>query len=239
MKNINILSNPAQATEAATPEAFAYRQRIKHSIQAAEKYQHRRVSKHRAEMKLIERALKTLPPLKSVLDAPCGIGRASLLLAEKGYDVTGVDLGEAAIVAARTAVNIARADITIEQADLERLPYDNACFDACLCFRFIHHLPTAELREQIIAELCRVAHQFVLISYLNPLSVTSVRRNLKERLGGKPSIQHRISLGDLVQHFEHQGFSLHQDLAQLPLLHSLHLAVFKRERNIMCGTSTR
>lgn len=234
MKNVRTLSNPAHIMEAATPEAFAYRERIKHSIQAVEKYQHRRVNKHRAEMKLIERGLQTLPPLNSVLDAPCGIGRACLLLAEKGYDVTGVDLGEAAIMAARTAVEVARANVTIEQADLEQLPYDDASFDACLCFRFIHHLPTAEIREQIIAELCRVTRQFVLISYLNPLSVTSIRRSIRERLGGKPSVQHRISLGELVQHFEHQGFSLHQDLAQLPLLHSLHLAVFKRDRHLTC-----
>lgn len=234
MKNVRTPSSPAHMLEAAHPETLAYRERIKHSIQAVEKYQHRRVRKHRAEMKLIERGLQTLPPLTNILDAPCGIGRACLLLADKGYDVTGIDLGEAALLAARTATDVARAAVTIEQADLEQLPYDDASFDACLCFRFIHHLPTPELRERIIEELCRVTRHFVLISYLSPLSVTSIRRSLAERLKGKAPIQHRTSLGALVQHFERQGYSLHQDLAQLPLLHSLHLAVFKREPNLTC-----
>ncbi|MDY0212369.1 MAG: class I SAM-dependent methyltransferase [Desulfuromonadaceae bacterium] len=231
MKNIDTLPNPSCAIGVANPEVLDYRQRIKHSSQAAEKYQHRKIRKHQAEIRLIERALQTLPPLKSILDAPCGVGRACLLLANHGYDVTGIDMGEAALLAARAAIDEAQADVTIEQADLEQLPYDDTSFDACLCFRFIHHLPTDELRESIIGELCRVTRQYILISYLSPLSVTSMRRNLAERLGGKPSIQHRTSLGVLLQHFKRQGFSLHQDLAQLPLLHSLHLAVFKRDRS--------
>ncbi|MBN2646043.1 MAG: class I SAM-dependent methyltransferase [Desulfuromonadaceae bacterium] len=234
MAKTTMLTNQDALTTDAAPEPFDYRQRIKHASERAEKYQHRKARKHQAEMQLIERALQTLPLLHSVLDAPCGVGRASLMLAEKGFDVTGIDLGNAALLAARTAAAEAQLDLVIERADLEQLPYDNASFDACLCFRFIHHLPTDELRERIIGELCRVSQEYVLISYLSPLSVTSLRRTLAEQLGGKPSIQHRTSLGTLTRHFERHGFSLHQDLAQLPLLHSLHLAIFKRERNHAC-----
>lgn len=215
-------------------DSFNYRQRIKHTTEQADKYQHRKARKHHKEMLLIERALQTLTNVRTVLDAPCGVGRASLLLDQKGYEVTGVDLGEGALQAARKAVAAADAHVVIERADLEQLPYADCGFDACLCFRFIHHLPTDALREQIIQELCRVSRRYVLISYLSPLSVTSVRRELEQRFSGKTSVQHRTSLTTLEQHFKRQGFVLEQDLEQLPLLHSLHLAIFKSKEPAAC-----
>src|SRR5512136_1906001 len=44
-------------------------------------YVHRLIEKHR-------------PGAKSILDLGCGTGRHDLLLAEKGYAVTGVDMSE-------------------------------------------------------------------------------------------------------------------------------------------------
>ena len=184
MKKNRLLACPPHSIPTAESKDLDYRQRIKHSSERAEKYQHRRMRKHQAEMQLIERALQALPPLHSVLDAPCGVGRASMLLAARGYAVTGVDLGEGALLAARSAVAEADADVIIERADLEQLPYADVGFDACLCFRFIHHLPTDALRQRIIAELCRVSRKYVLISYLSPVSVTSLRRSMAEQFRG-------------------------------------------------------
>lgn len=205
-----------------------YRQRIKHTVEQADRYQHRNKRKHQEEMQLIERGLQQLTNVRTFLDAPCGVGRASMLLSQKGYKVTGVDLGEGALQAARETVEAAKADVVIERADLEQLPYETDAFDACLCFRFIHHLPTAELRDKIIGELCRVSRNYVLISYLSPMSVTSVRRAFKQRFFGKTSVQHHTPLATLKEHFRHHGFELQRDLAQMPYIHSLHLAVFKR-----------
>ncbi|SHI56787.1 Methyltransferase domain-containing protein [Malonomonas rubra DSM 5091] len=205
-----------------------YRQRIKHTTEKADKYQHRKANKHKKEMALIERALGEITGVKTFLDAPCGVGRASLLLEQKGYTVTGVDLGEGALKAAQETVEAVGSKVKIEKADLEQIPYEDKSFDACLCFRFIHHLSTAELRDRIIGQLCRVSDRYVLISYLSPMSVTSFRRSMKEKLQKKISYQNRIALSHLQKHFSDHGFSLKQDYAQLPLLHSLHLAVFER-----------
>ncbi|MCB5285980.1 class I SAM-dependent methyltransferase [Desulfuromonas thiophila] len=214
--------------QSSLSDSFDYRSRIKHSAEKAEKYQRRRARKHRNEMALLDRGLRHLRQVRSVLDAPCGVGRACLLLEQRGFEVTGVDLGEGALQAAREAVQAAGASALIERADLERLPYNAGQFDACLCFRFIHHLPTAALRQRIIAELCRVAGRYVLISYLSPLSVTSLRRRLGQTWRKRPQVQHCTRLTELRQHFAAAGFDFEADLAQLPLLHSLHLAIFRR-----------
>ena len=64
---------------------------------AARSYTHCKESKHRAEMALIERGLDSVSRIGAALDAPCGVGRATALMAQRGIKTTGVDLGRAAI----------------------------------------------------------------------------------------------------------------------------------------------
>ena len=205
-----------------------HRQRIKHTIDRAEKYQRRKAGKHQAEMDLIRRALPLLKEVRTILDAPCGVGRATIMLAREGYELTGIDLGEAALELTKKAVAEAGLNATIEKQDLIKLDYADGQFDAVLCFRLIHHLPTPRHRDEIIAELCRVAKKHVLISYLSPWSLTSVRRKIKDKLGIRQTPQYINSLPELQGYFKNHGFVLEQDLAQAQFYHSLHLAVFKK-----------
>ena len=205
-----------------------HRHRIKHTIEKAEKYQHRKVDKHQAEMALIRRALPLLAGVKTILDAPCGVGRATIMLAQKGYEVTGIDLGEGALEFAAKSVKEAGIHATIEKQDLVKLGYADGQFDAVLCFRLIHHLPTPRHRAEIIGELCRVAKQYVLISYLSPWSYTSAQRLIKKKLGIKYSVQNISPLSEIRSHFENHSYTLVKDLARATLVHSLHLAVFRK-----------
>ncbi len=206
-----------------------HRQRIKHSIEKAEKYSKRKAGKHKAEMALIQRALPLLVNVETILDAPCGVGRATLMLARAGYSVTGIDLGEGALELARKTIAQAQVAAVIEKQDLLELDYTDGQFDAVLCFRLIHHLPTPRHRQVIIAELCRVAGRYVLISYLSPWSPTSAQRLISAKMGGRPSVQYTTPLKEVAAHFQQCGFKLVKDFACCRLVHSLHLALFERE----------
>ena len=210
-----------------------HRLRIKHSMEQAQRYLHRPQKKHLAEMALIEKALDYLrnqpTPPKSFLDAPCGVGRATVFLAEKGYQTTGVDLGVGAVHFAQEQVKKASIDATIESADLLDLPFTNAKFDAVLCFRLFHHLPTPTHRQEIVDELCRVAKNQVIVSYISPWAYTSCKRLARQYLLGKKSAQHITPLDEVENYFTVNGFKLIKNFAQTPLIHSLHLAVFRRE----------
>lgn len=76
------------------------RWRVKETIAAAEAYTHRKRGKHDSEMKLISKAVTSLTDVASFLDAPCGAGRAMILLQRLGYKTAGVDLGDGAIAVA-------------------------------------------------------------------------------------------------------------------------------------------
>lgn len=62
--------------------------------------------------------LLDFPPGARVLDLCCGPGLFVVPLAERGYEVTGVDLSPSMLAAARTACEAAGADVTLERADM-------------------------------------------------------------------------------------------------------------------------
>lgn len=206
-----------------------YRDRIKVSDTAAIKYNFRKPGKHLAETRLVERALDCIDGVSTVLDAPCGTGRFAILLAQRGYITTGVDLGDAALVQAESNCKSAGiTDVVLEKGDLEQLSYDALCFDMVLCFRLFHHLPDEEVRARMVGELCRVASKYVLISYFDPLAVTSLKRSFQRRFFGKQSKQHATSLQEVEGYFRSHNFELAKNLARMPVLHTIKIAIFKR-----------
>jgi 2-polyprenyl-3-methyl-5-hydroxy-6-metoxy-1,4-benzoquinol methylase len=74
--------------------------------------------------------LKIEPPSK-ILDLCCGFGRHSLLLASKGYDVTGLDLSEKLLQQARQKADSARVNLELEKRDMRDIQFLNE-FDAVI-----------------------------------------------------------------------------------------------------------
>jgi len=88
---------------------------------------------------------------KRVLDAGCGVGYGSALLARSGaVEVTGVDLSGAAIAAASVG---APENANFILGDVTKLPVDDASIDLVVCFEVVEHI--AE-QEQLLDELRRV-----------------------------------------------------------------------------------
>lgn len=69
-------------------------------------------------------------PGSEILDVPCGAGRLTLPLAERGYHMTGVDLSPQFLAHAHRAPM--SASVTWEPRDMRDLPW-TARFDGALC----------------------------------------------------------------------------------------------------------
>ena len=177
-----------------------------------------------AEVRLIHRAMMLVPNTHRILDVPCGEGRTTLDLAQRGYAVTGADVSEEMANVARQAAAASGLTCPVHREDLQKLTFPAGSFDTVICFRLFHKLPTPELRQLIIDELCRVSRHYVLLSYVSAWSYTSLNRVLRVN---KPD-RWPTSLKDLRGSFAHCGFELLKDFAELPLLQALHLAMWKR-----------
>ena len=86
----------------------------------------------RAEADFLEKHLR-LTPGSRVLDVPCGAGRLSVVLAERGASVTGVDISEKFLDAAGQAGQDRALEVSWRQSDMRELPWSGA-FDAAICF---------------------------------------------------------------------------------------------------------
>jgi ubiquinone/menaquinone biosynthesis C-methylase UbiE len=211
-----------------TDQEVAYRGRVKYTEKGAQQYQVRKEGKNRAEMRLVDRAFALIPKTHRVLDVPCGGGRVTVHLAKQGYQLSSADLSEAMLGIARE--NVARNGLTcpVERQDIEKLTYADRAFDTVVSFRLFHHFPSPAIRQRAVTELSRVARQYVALSYFSPASVTSVKKKLRAAMGGRKSDKHTTPLSEVRRYFKNTGFRLVKDFAQLPLLHTLHLAVFER-----------
>jgi ubiquinone/menaquinone biosynthesis C-methylase UbiE len=210
-----------------------YRARIKSSEAVAVDYNTRKQGKHAGELHLVERALGTLQDVHTVLDAPCGTGRFVIFLSENGYIPTGLDLGDGALAQAANNCEAAGIeDSRLVKGDLEGLQFEDDAFDAILCFRLFHHLPNPEVRDRVVGELCRVADKYVMISWFDPRSFTSMKRSLRARFFGKESRQYSTALDEVSGYFQGHGYELSRNFARMPYFHTLNLAVFARIQGV-------
>ncbi|MFW6152851.1 MAG: class I SAM-dependent methyltransferase [Halobacteriota archaeon] len=143
----------------------------------AEAYESKRFSRGG---RLIDRrekqaVLSALGPVEDrrILDIATGTGRFSLLLADNGAAVVGVDISRAMLRQARTKERSVEhhGDLTFLQGDASQLPFPDDAFDAVVAMRFFH---LADRPTAFLAELRRVASEVVVFDTFNRYCTRSI-----------------------------------------------------------------
>jgi SAM-dependent methyltransferase len=81
-----------------------------------------------ADVDFLEKTFDVRPGAR-LLDVPCGNGRHSIELARRGYRLTGIDLSDEFLAAARTAL-----DADWRKGDMRALELEAGGFDGAFCF---------------------------------------------------------------------------------------------------------
>jgi len=79
-----------------------------------------------------------------ILDVGCGTGFLSLILAELGHEVVGIDLSEGMLSKARKKAEENGYDILFKLGDAENLPFDDDSFDAVVNRHLLWTLPNPD-----------------------------------------------------------------------------------------------
>jgi ubiquinone/menaquinone biosynthesis C-methylase UbiE len=110
---------------------------------------------------------------KKVLEVACGTGRFTVMLAERGADIVGVDISEPMLQEGRAKAQRAGVDDHLElmRGDAARLPFPDDHFDAVFAMRFFH---LADAPETFLTEMCRVSKRQVFFDTYNRFSGRSV-----------------------------------------------------------------
>ncbi|MCU4750450.1 methyltransferase domain-containing protein [Halobacteria archaeon AArc-curdl1] len=143
----------------------------------AEEYDDKRFSRGG---QLIDRREKTavldaLGPLegKNVLEIACGTGRFTVMLAEQGANVVGLDISAAMLQQGRKKAHASGVDDSLEflRGDAGRLPFPDDHFDTVVAMRFFH---LADDPAAFLSEMKRVAREQIVFDTFNRFSSRSV-----------------------------------------------------------------
>jgi SAM-dependent methyltransferase len=89
-----------------------------------------------------------------VLEVGPGPGMTTAVLAQRHPHVTAVEIDARLADDLRARTDPARVEVVT--ADATAMPFPDASFSGAVCFTMLHHVPTAELQDRLLAEVCRV-----------------------------------------------------------------------------------
>lgn len=125
---------------------------------------------HWKEVRAFQRALDRASGIQTALDVPCGTGRITKILLERGLQVTGLDISLAMMEEAKKKLREFDGRVTFVEGDATKLQFPDGSFDIVSCVRLFGHVP-GETRIQMLREFRRVSRRWVIVNYfdLNPL----------------------------------------------------------------------
>ncbi|MEP7307105.1 MAG: methyltransferase domain-containing protein [Acidobacteriota bacterium] len=162
---------------------------------------------------------------RTILDVGTGTGRAAILLARAGGQVTGVDPSEEMLAIARLQASDASLSIRFDIGDAHRLQFADRVFDVVVCLRVLMH---AADWEGCLAELCRVSSRAVIIDYPSARSAAfleSIGRRLVHRFGARTEPYRVFRDATVARALEKAGFRIRAEHRQFVLPIALHKAI--------------
>ncbi len=131
---------------------------------------------------------------RDLLEYGCGMGGYAIRLAMRGARVTGIDLSDVAIAAARRAADAAGAEVAYHAMDAEQLAFPDDSFDLVYGAGILHHLDL----DRSLRELARVLRPDGAAIFLEPLGhnpFLNLYRRMTSRL--RTEDEHPLRWSDL------------------------------------------
>lgn len=96
-----------------------------------------------------------LPPGSAILDLCCGHGRHSIPLAQRGYQVTGLDLSQVFLAKAQADAEEAGVQVRWVHSDMRQIPFE-AEFDAVInMFTAFGYLESDHEDRKVLRQVCK------------------------------------------------------------------------------------
>ena len=104
-------------------------------------------------------------PGERVLDVACGSGNLAIPAARRGAIVTGVDIATNLLEQARARAAAENLSIQFDEGDAEKLPYDDAAFDAVVTMFGAMFAPRPELVAAELTRVCRPGGRIAMANW--------------------------------------------------------------------------
>ncbi|MCJ7582946.1 MAG: class I SAM-dependent methyltransferase, partial [Candidatus Aminicenantes bacterium] len=200
---------------------------------------------HNREQKILKKIFDKVGVLSGLaLDLPCGYGRFSAFLLDKGFGLINCDISLAMVERANEntgwmSLRAQRGNLTTTSprndilsgavADATAgLPFKGDVFSLVFSLRFFHHVHHSEDRRKILNEYARVSSGWVVLSYYQSNALHKIQRKFRRQIKKTPTRIKMISRQKFQSQAEEAGFEV---VSVFPLfwgLHSQHLVLLKK-----------
>ena len=163
-----------------------------------------------------------------VLDVGTGTGRAALILAEAGAQVTAVDASAEMLRVAAARATSRGVPIVFGIGDAHHLAFGAGAFDTVVSLRVLMHTPDW---RQCVAEACRVARGRVIVDYPAAFSVAALQaggRRVAHHLGARTEPYRVFTDRQIRAEFARHGFRITRCHRQFVLPIALHKRLHSR-----------
>ena len=144
-----------------------------------------------------------IAPGARVLDVGCGRGQHSIAMAERGFNVTGIDFSQTAVEAARRRAAQRRlVNASFEVADIIRFRSQRV-FDFVYDYSVFHHIPRADhlAYRDTVARAVRACGLLALVCYAETDPIVSLN-NQQTRIGKLGNVIYHPTRRELAQLFK-------------------------------------
>jgi SAM-dependent methyltransferase len=90
----------------------------------------------------------------NVLEIGSGPGLTTDLLRTSVPRLTALEIDPK--LAAALSSRLAKSNVRVIEADATHMPFGNSEFSSAVSFTMLHHVPSSELQDQVLREVCRV-----------------------------------------------------------------------------------
>ncbi len=150
--------------------------------------------------------LKMLEPIRNpaILDVGGGHAQLTVPLVQSGYNVTVT--GSDSICRRRLDSRLPPGSFRFQTASMQHLPFPNEAFDVVMAFRLLTHL---ENWQMLLAEICRVSRDTIILDYPDVRSVNYFSESLfgsKKAIEGNTRPFRLFTRRQMLDALEAQGF---------------------------------
>ena len=176
------------------------------------------------ERRIIDQAMSNgfdhaAPPVRKVLDLPCGAGKLAVVFARHPFSVIAADISHEMMALAEGEYRKAPGFTGFVRADAAATGFEDAQFDAVVCLRLLHRVPDA-VRAAILVELSRICRRYVVLSAGLTGPLQELRRALRRRITGASTVPYPVTRAVLTSQLSHAGLTPLRWAPVLPVLSS-------------------
>jgi SAM-dependent methyltransferase len=186
---------------------------------------------HSRENRLLERLLKTVGNhMGQALDLPCGYGRFSALLTDKGFAPFNCDLSFFMVerANARRQLGDTSPFPGVVADAVKGLPFKDGCFFLVFSMRFFHHLHESRDRRRVLREFHRVSGKWLLVSYYQTNVLHRLQRKFRRKVKKTPTRIKMISGEEFRDEAGSVGFEVEKIHSLFRGLHAQRIALLKK-----------